>query len=133
MRSAVWRALSAVALAGPLAAQQPALIVLNKGEASASLISLADGKTLAKLPVGDGPHEVAVSPDARWAVAANYGGSGGPGHTLTVIELRARKATNTIELGEYLRPHGVAWLRDGQHVAVTSEQSRAVIFVDVLS
>ena len=49
-------------------AQGPALVVLNKNEASASIISLADGRTIATMPVGDGPHEVAVSPDGNWAV-----------------------------------------------------------------
>lgn len=56
-------------------AQQPGLIVLNKSEATASLISLADGRTVATMPVGDGPHEIAVSPDGRWAMASNYGGT----------------------------------------------------------
>jgi DNA-binding beta-propeller fold protein YncE len=131
MSIALRRAAVALAFATPIAAQQPALVVLNKSEATASMISLADGKIFATMPVGDGPHEVAVSPDARWGVVANYGGAQGPGHSLTVLDLRARKATTTIELGEYLRPHGIAWLLDGKHVAVTSEQARAVIIVDV--
>ena len=113
-----------------LAAQQPALVVLNKGEASASIITLADGRAIATMPVGDGPHEVAVSPDGSWAVSANYGGSN-PGHTLTVLDLRARKPVRTIELGEYARPHGIAWLPDGKRLVVTSEQARAVVLVDV--
>jgi YVTN family beta-propeller protein len=111
-------------------AQQPALVVLNKAQATASIISLADGRTIATMPVGDGPHEVAVSADGRWAVAANYGGRT-PGHTLTVLDLPERRPVRTIELGTYLRPHGIAWLPDGQHVVVTSEQARAVEIVDV--
>ena len=111
-------------------AQQPALVVLNKAQATASIISLADGHTVATMPVGDGPHEVAVSADGRWAVAANYGGST-PGHTLTVLDLRERRPVRTIELGSYLRPHGIAWMPDGQHVIVTSEQAKAVVIVDV--
>jgi YVTN family beta-propeller protein len=107
-------------------------VVLNKAEATASLIALADGRTVAILPVGEGPHEVAVSPDGNWAVSANYGART-PGHTLTVLDLRRRRATNTIELGSYLRPHGIAWLPDGKRVVVTSEQARAVVLVDVPS
>jgi len=113
-----------------LAAQRPALVVLNKAEASASIISLEDGRTIATMPVGDGPHEVAVSPDGKWAVAANYGGRT-PGHTLTVLDLANRRPVRTIELGAYLRPHGIAWLPDGKRVVVTSEQARAVVLVDV--
>src|SRR5439155_11905334 len=94
------------------AAQGPALVVLNKAQASASIISLADGRTIATMPVGDGPHEVAVSPDGNWAVAANYGGRTA-GNSLTVLDLRNRKPVRTIDLGAYARPHGIAWMPDG--------------------
>src|SRR5438270_5986590 len=102
-------------LIAPIAdAQQPALIVLNKAQATASIISLADGRTIATMPVGDGPHEVAVSPDGSLAVAANYGGRT-PGNSLTVLDLRARRPLRTIDLGTYQRPHGIAWMPDGKH------------------
>jgi YVTN family beta-propeller protein len=111
-------------------AQGPALVVLNKAEASASIISLRDGRTIATMPVGDGPHEVAVSPDGNWAVAANYGGRTA-GNSLTVLDLRNRKAVRTIDLGTYARPHGIAWMPDGKRVVVTSEQAKALVIVDV--
>jgi YVTN family beta-propeller protein len=112
------------------AAQGPALVVLNKAEASASIISLADGRTIATMPVGDGPHEVAVSPDDKWAVAANYGGRTA-GSTLTVLDLHNRRPIRTIDLGAYSRPHGIAFMPDGKHLVVTSEQARAIVIVDV--
>ena len=111
-------------------AQGPALVVLNKAEASASIISLADGRTIATMPVGNGPHEVAISPDGNWAVAANYGAQT-PGNSLTVLDLRNRKAVRTIDLGNYARPHGIAWMPDGKRVVVTSEQAKAIVIVDV--
>ena len=49
------------------------LLVANKSEASVSLHRLPDGKELARLPTGEGPHEVAVSPDGRFAVVTDYG------------------------------------------------------------
>ena len=116
--------------AGSVSAQQPALIVLNKAQASASIITLADGKTVATLPVGDGPHEVAVSPDGRWAVAANYGGRTA-GNSLTVLDLNNRTVARTIDLGQYARPHGIAFMPDGNRLLVTSEQARALVVVDV--
>jgi YVTN family beta-propeller protein len=112
------------------AAQQPALVVLNKSDASASIISLADGKTIVTMPVGDGPHEVAVSPDGKIAVVANYGGRT-PGNSLTVLDLRNRRPLRTIDLGAYARPHGIAFMPDGKRVLVTSEQARALVVVDV--
>src|SRR5690348_2386498 len=109
-------------------AQGPALVVLNKAQASASIISLADGRTIATMPVGNGPHEVAISPDGRWAVAANYGAQT-PGNSLTVLDLRTRQPVRTIDLGSYTRPHGIAWMPDGKRVVVTSEQARALVIV----
>ncbi|MFI5310063.1 MAG: cytochrome D1 domain-containing protein [Gemmatimonadales bacterium] len=113
-------------------AQGPALVVLNKSDATASLISIASGRTVATLPVGDAPHEVAVSPDGRWAVAANYGAGAG-GNSLTVIDLKAQKVERTIDLGDYKRPHGIEFLPGGKRVLVTSEQSQNLIVVDVAS
>lgn len=132
-----------------LAAQEAApaserLLVLNKGEATASLIDPRTRKEVALVPVGDGPHEVAVAPDGRTAVVCNYGGQK-PGNSLTVIDVAAGKALRTFELRgpepgsdtaaeeprAYLRPHGVQFLPDGQRVAVTSEQARRLLVVDV--
>src|SRR5436305_8950536 len=122
--------LTSLVLASVVGAQGPALVVLNEAQASASIISLADGRTIATMPVGDGPHEVAISPDGNWAVAANYGGRT-PGSSLTVLDLRNRRAVRTIDLGTYARPHGIAFLPDGKRVVVTSEQAGAVVLVDV--
>ena len=114
------------------AGAQGSLIILNKGEATASIVSLSDGRTTATMPVGDGPHEVAVSRDGRWAIAANYGGTT-PGNSLTLLDLRTRQAVKTISTGEYRRPHGIAWLPDGKRVVVTSEVGKAVLIVDAAS
>ena len=59
------------------------VVVLNKAEASASLLDAGTGRELAKVQVGSGPHEVAISPDGTTAVVANYG-QRQPGNTLTV-------------------------------------------------
>lgn len=132
-----------------LAAQRPEppaaaerLIVLNKAEASAWLIDPTTRKDVARIAVGDGPHEVAVSPDGRIAVVCNYGGQK-PGSSLTVIDVAAAKALRTFELtGEetidgqarqrtYLRPHGIQFLTDGKRVLVTSEATRRLLEVDI--
>jgi YVTN family beta-propeller protein len=106
------------------------LVVLNKAEATASLIDLASGSVVATLPTGEGPHEAAVSPDGRRALSANYGTRQAPGSTLTLIDIPAARIEKTIDLGEHRRPHGLAWL-DGRRVVVTAEASRALLLVDV--
>jgi DNA-binding beta-propeller fold protein YncE len=107
------------------------LIVLEKDAATARLLDPTSGRTLTTLPTGPFPHEVAVSPDGRLAVVADYGAQE-PGRTLTVIDLRARRVLRTVSLGEYRRPHGIVWIEgDAPMVAVTAEQSQAVLVVDV--
>src|SRR5215208_777490 len=100
--------LLAIAGASAAVAQTPrggagVLVVLNKRAATASLLDAASGAAVATLPTGVGPHEVAISPDGRLAVVADYEGPAGAGggSTLTVLDLRARAVARTIPLGEY--------------------------------
>lgn len=120
----------AVALLLVPPASADTLIVANKSEATVSLVDLESGAVRATLPTGGGPHEVAVSPDGRRALIANYGTRGEAGSTLTLIDVPAAEVVSTLELGEYRRPHGVVFL-DDERAAVTVEGNRAVIVVDV--
>ena len=106
------------------------LIVLNKAEATASLIDLASGKVAATVPTGQGPHEVAVAPDGRTALVANYGDRSGPGSSLTVIDIARASVVRTLDLGRYQRPHGLEWI-DGRRAVVTAEAQKALLVVDV--
>lgn len=127
--------LAASALLGGLApsASADTLIVLNKSEASASLIDPDSGEEVARVATGNGPHEVAVSPDGSTAVVGNYGTGENPGNSLTVIDVASARAVKTIDLGEYSRPHGIEFFADGKRVAVTVEANQALIVVDVTS
>jgi YVTN family beta-propeller protein len=132
MKFASWPAcLLTVCVGGTAAAAEPAgtLLVLNKSDDTVSLVDLETKEIRATLPTGDGPHEVAVSPDGKTAVVSNYGDNQRPGNTLTVIDVPGKKVVRTIELGTYSRPHGVAWLQ-GDDVAVTVEASKALLVVN---
>jgi DNA-binding beta-propeller fold protein YncE len=121
---------AARAQTGAAASAGDVLIVLEKEAAKARLLDPRSGATLATLATGPFPHEVAVSPDGRTAVVADYGAQE-PGRTLTVIDLAGRRVVRTIDLGEYRRPHGIAWLPGAEaRVAVTAEQSQALLVVD---
>ena len=122
-----------VTLAAPRPAAAQAgdmLVVLNKNVATATLVDVATGRALGTMPTGPYPHEVVVSPDGRRAVVADYGAQE-PGRTLTVLDLVSRRAERTIDLGEHRRPHGIVWLPGGARVAVTCEQTQALVLVDV--
>lgn len=114
------------------AADSGTLLVLNKSDNTVSLIDLASKKAVATIPTGVGPHEVAVSPNGKLAVIANYGTQAQPGSTLTVVDIPGKKQLRTIDLGAYRRPHGIVWLK-GNEVAVTVEGSKALLLVDVSS
>jgi DNA-binding beta-propeller fold protein YncE len=124
-------ALGVLLAVAPADAQLPAgtLVVTNKTPGTASIIDIASNRILATLPTGQGPHEVAISRDGRTAVVTDYGGSGAGGNSLTVIDVPGRRVIRTIDLGQYRRPHGIAFLPGDSLVAVTSEQSRNVVIV----
>jgi YVTN family beta-propeller protein len=121
-----------VLLPGLVAADSGTLLVLNKSDHTVSLINLATGTAVATIPTGAGPHEVAVSPNGKIAVVANYGTQQAPGNSLTVIDVAGKKQLKTIDLGEYRRPHGIEWLR-GNEIVVTAEGNKALLIVDIES
>lgn len=118
-----------------LPARTGVIVVANQQAASATVLNAATLKTIVTLPVGLGPHEVAVSPDGRWAVVTNYGTRDAQGNTLSVIDLSlvTPVVSRTIDLGEYHRPHGAAFVADGNKLVVTSETSQRLVLVDFAS
>lgn len=106
------------------------LLVLLKSAAQVAFVDASTGVTWLTLPTGIGPHEVAVRADGQQAVVADYGGPT-PGRTLTVLDLVGGKVAATLDLGEHVRPHGIAYMPDGRRVIVTSEVTQHVIVVDV--
>jgi len=109
----------------------PYLMVLNKSDHTAWQINAETGEKVKSYPTGQGPHEVAVSTDRKWAITTNYG-SDEAGHTLTLINLDKESVEKTIDLSPYTRPHGIDWFGDSRRVMVTSETKKAVLVVDVL-
>ena len=66
------------------------LLVLNKNDATLAFVDPTSGQVTARVPTGDGPHEVVVSTDGTLAFAANYGATS-PGSTISVVDIRTRK------------------------------------------
>ena len=124
--------LAVAAMSTIAAADSGTLLVLNKSDSTVSLINVATKTVVATIPTGAGPHEVAVSPNGKIAVVANYGTQQAPGSSLTVIDVAGKKQLKTIDLGEYRRPHGIEWLR-GDEIVVTAEGNKALLIVDIES
>jgi YVTN family beta-propeller protein len=83
----------------------PALLVLNKFDATLSIINPANGATVGTVRTGDGPHELAVSADGKTAFASNYG-ERAPGTSLSEIDLATRRERR-VELAPLSTPHGL--------------------------
>jgi YVTN family beta-propeller protein len=91
------------------AAAQPtpktALLALSKQDHTLSIIDPSDLRVLARVPVGDDPHEVIASADGKTAYVSNYGF--GAFHTLAVIDLVGQTRLDSIDLGALRGPHGL--------------------------
>ena len=123
-----------VILAGNLAAAlaqtatpSPALLVLDKEDNMLSIIDPATAKTVARIPTGEGPHEIAASDDGKIAFVANYGGRT-PGNTSSVMDLVSQKELRRVDLGALRRPHGIIFA-DGK-VWFTAEKNRLIARYD---
>ena len=65
----------------------PALLVLNKSDATLAIVDPANGKVITRIPTGEGPHEVVVA--GKTAYVTNYG-SRTPGSSLSIVDLVAQ-------------------------------------------
>jgi YVTN family beta-propeller protein len=96
--------LAALAVAAEL--PSPALLVLNKEEATLAIVDPANGRIAGRVNVGEGPHEVAASADGRLAFVTNYGARN-PGSTISVIDLVTPRELRRFDVSPLSRPHGV--------------------------
>lgn len=74
-----------------------ALLVLSKRDHTLAIVDPSSLKVIAKVPVGNDPHEVIASTDGKTAYISNYGF--GAYNTLAVVDLVAQKALPAIDLG----------------------------------
>jgi len=93
------------ALLQPALAQQKRLLALSKADHVLAIIDPATGKTLARVPVGNDPHEVIASTDGRTAYVSITGG--GTSREIDVIDLVAMKRLPDIDTRPLLGPHGL--------------------------
>src|SRR6202045_760522 len=71
------------------------LLALSKTDHMLAILDPATLKVIARIPVGEDPHEVIASTDGKTAYVTIYGG--GSLHELNVIDLVAQKALATID------------------------------------
>lgn len=110
------------------------LIVANRSGGSVSFIDLAAGIEIARVAVGPHiPHEVAVSPDGRLAMTAEYGGDDSRGRHVILIDVASATVVARIDLGANSRPHSVMFLPDGRRAVATMQDSDRIALIDIES
>src|SRR6202453_2399884 len=138
MYHATLRFFVAVAALGLCAASARAdgfLLVCNKGAQTLGIIDPAAGVQLAVVPEdGVTGHEVAASPDGKFAYVPIYGNSGvgkvgTDGSLLRVIDLDARKITGTVDFGKGVRPHCVVVGPKNGLLYITTELEDAITVI----
>lgn len=110
-------------LASAAETPSPALLVVNKADKQLAIVDPASGMVIARVGVGDGPHEVSVSPDGHFAYVSNYGGAT-PGNTISVVDLPVQAELLRMDLGALLRPHGLFFV--GGQLLFTAELNRLI-------
>src|SRR5262249_4591998 len=114
----------ALLMAAPRA-QSGRLLVLNKEDATFVVVNPDSGAVLGKVPVGQGPHELIVSADGKYAFASNYGTGPAPGHTISMIDIAAQKEVRRIDVAPLSRPHGLAFADGKLYFTVEADKKIA--------
>jgi YVTN family beta-propeller protein len=105
-----------------------ALLVLNKNDATMVIVDPDTGAVTGTVPVGEAPHELATSDDGRWAFASNYGTGPAPGHTISMIDVAAKKELRRVDVSPLQRPHGLAFA--GGKLYFTAETNKKIARYD---
>jgi DNA-binding beta-propeller fold protein YncE len=98
------------------------LLALSKTDHMLAIVDPVTLTVIARIPVGEDPHEVIASSDGRTAYVTNYGG--GSLHELNIIDLVAQKPKGNIDTRPLFGPHGLTFV-DGK-AWFTAEGSKAV-------
>jgi len=116
-------------------AQEGTLLVANRHTAAGS-VSLFDLQTrveIARIPIGGGwPHEIAVSPDGRLALTAEYG-EVEPGRRVVIMDVQEARVLGYVDMGSGSKPHDTVFLPDNRHAVVTLETQDLLAIIDVVS
>jgi YVTN family beta-propeller protein len=84
------------------------LLALSKTDHMLAIVDPVTLKVIARIPVGEDPHEVVASSDGRTAYVCIYGG--GSLHEINVIDLVAQKPLLNIDTRPLFGPHDITFV-----------------------
>ncbi|QEC70118.1 YncE family protein [Panacibacter ginsenosidivorans] len=99
-----------------------ALLALSKANHTLAIVDPATLNILARIPVGEDPHEVVASTDGKTAYVCIYGG--GSLHEINIIDLVAQKPLTNIDTRPLFGPHDITFING--KAWFTAEGSKAV-------
>ena len=105
----------------------PVLIVANKHSNTLSYLDPHRLEIMETISIGNNPHEIAISPDQRFAYLSSYES---PGNSILVVDLLKRQQVGVIPTDPYVRIHGAAFSTDGHHAYFTAGQSGYVVEIE---
>lgn len=126
--------LLACAMAVSAWGQTAAFVVGEKASGSIGFYD-ADFHRIGDVKVGSHPHEIALTPDRKTLYVADNGvmwmTETSPGdNTVSIVDIATMKRTATIDLGEFRRPHGIAYDASSDRVFVTTEKPSKLLVLD---
>ncbi len=99
-----------------------ALLALSKTNHTLAIVDPATLNIIARIPVGEDPHEVIASSDGKTAYVCIYGG--GAFHEINVIDLVAQKPLFNIDTRPLFGPHDITFVNG--KAWFTAEGSKSV-------
>ncbi len=116
-------------------ADEPVLLVVQKNDHSLGYYGLESGCELDRVPLDPYPHEFALTGDRRTAFIGHFGvalaeDEGPGGHTVSVVDIPARRRVGTLDCGRFRRPHGIDLDAKGAVYAVSEGASRLLVARD---
>lgn len=98
------------------------LLALSKTDHTLAVVDPNTLKVVARIPVGEDPHEVIASADGKTAFVSIYGG--GTLHELDILDLVTQKPLPALDTRPLFGPHGLVF--ENGKVWFTAEGSKAV-------
>jgi DNA-binding beta-propeller fold protein YncE len=113
---------SAATLCNAQSTPKRALLALSKANHTLAIVDPATLAIVARIPVGEDPHELVASSDGKTAYVCIYGG--GSLHELNVIDLVAQKPLLNVDTRPLFGPHDIAFVNG--KAWFTAEGSKSV-------
>jgi YVTN family beta-propeller protein len=98
------------------------LLALSKTDHTLAIVDPVTLKVVARVPVGEDPHEVIASSDGKTAYVSIYGG--GSLHELNIIDLVTQKPLRNVDTRPLFGPHGLTFVNG--EAWFTAEGSKSV-------